>query len=44
MENAITKKDWRKLLENRLLEPKERNTANAFPLKQFWDTNKLCDI
>ena len=44
MENAITMKDWRKLLGHRLLEPKERNTANAFPLKQFWDTNSLCDI
>ena len=37
-------KDWKKMLGNRLLEPKERNTANAFPLKQFWDTDRLYDI
>jgi len=44
MENAIMMKDWRKLLGNRPLEPKERNTANAFPLKQCGDTNRLRDI
>jgi hypothetical protein len=44
MENAIMMKDWRKLLGNRLLEPKERNTANELSLKQFWDTYRLCDI
>jgi hypothetical protein len=30
MENAITIKDWRNLLGNRLLEPKERNTYIQF--------------